>query len=555
MKSTLFLYLTTAFTTAILGLALAAPLLFRILGSFIRARSHSRRSLLLTRVAAEKSKEQHQASPSNSNGDEEWERISASVPSLNNGAAPPKNVDWDGIVGFFHPFCNAGGGGERVLWAAIRAIQERWPEAVCVVYTGDQDVDKSTILDRVSERFGITLYRPSVHFMYLTKRDYVLASTWPRFTLLGQSLGSVRLAWEAFNLLVPDVFMDTMGYAFAVGLCSFLFPDVPNGAYVHYPTISTDMLDNLGADGQGVNAGTGEGARGTVKKYYWHAFARLYGWIGGYIDVVMANSSWTRNHIKTLWGPWRRNSALSKKTARVQPIEVVYPPCAVENLTSAIHLTSESNRKPHILYIAQFRPEKNHQLILESFAKLLSSLPNDDSGSESSPKLHLVGSTRNASDRTHIYSLRILAKELQISDNVTFILDTPWDTIVSELKTASIGTNAMWNEHFGIGVVEYQAAGLIPVVNASGGPMLDIVVDIEDETSGKMSPTGYHASTADEYANAFRRALELDDREKMAMRKRARKSAMRFSEEAFREGWTRNMEVLVDMQVGRNGKN
>jgi hypothetical protein len=44
---------------------------------------------------------------------------------------------------------NAGGGGERVLWAAIRATQKRWPDAVCVVYTGDHDVDKAAILKRV----------------------------------------------------------------------------------------------------------------------------------------------------------------------------------------------------------------------------------------------------------------------------------------------------------------------------------------------------------------------------------------------------------------------
>lgn len=29
------------------------------------------------------------------------------------------------LVGFFHPYCNAGGGGERVLWVSIRAIQSR----------------------------------------------------------------------------------------------------------------------------------------------------------------------------------------------------------------------------------------------------------------------------------------------------------------------------------------------------------------------------------------------------------------------------------------------
>ena len=30
------------------------------------------------------------------------------------------------VVGFFHPYCNAGGGGERVLWIAIRALQLRY---------------------------------------------------------------------------------------------------------------------------------------------------------------------------------------------------------------------------------------------------------------------------------------------------------------------------------------------------------------------------------------------------------------------------------------------
>jgi alpha-1,2-mannosyltransferase len=28
-------------------------------------------------------------------------------------------------VGIFHPYCNAGGGGERVLWAGIKALQEK----------------------------------------------------------------------------------------------------------------------------------------------------------------------------------------------------------------------------------------------------------------------------------------------------------------------------------------------------------------------------------------------------------------------------------------------
>lgn len=45
-----------------------------------------------------------------------------------------------------------------------------------------------------------------VDFVFLRKRYLVEDSRYPAFTLLGQSLGSVLLAWEAWNQLVPDVF-------------------------------------------------------------------------------------------------------------------------------------------------------------------------------------------------------------------------------------------------------------------------------------------------------------------------------------------------------------
>ncbi len=35
-----------------------------------------------------------------------------------------KFPNYDVSIGFFHPFCNSGGGGERVLWSAIKIIQD-----------------------------------------------------------------------------------------------------------------------------------------------------------------------------------------------------------------------------------------------------------------------------------------------------------------------------------------------------------------------------------------------------------------------------------------------
>ena len=446
---------------------------------------------------------------------------------------------------------NAGGGGERVLWAAIRATQDRWPNAKCVVYTGDHDVTKDTILYRVKSRFNIHLYAPNITFLYLSKRDWVLASSWPRFTLLGQSLGSMILAWDAFSLVVPDIFVDTMGYAFALGLCRFLFPRVPTGAYVHYPTISTDMLESLDPNSatgsQGVNAGKGVGAQGTAKKIYWKLFAKIYSWVGSSVDVVMTNSSWTQAHVMSLWGPYRSHKNKS------DPIAVVYPPCAVRELEQEVEVSeaSEQKRWNDIIYIAQFRPEKNHQLIIQSFAEFLKS----KSKVSETARLVLVGSVRDDHDSKRVYQLRILVNELGIKDKVEFHLDASWPEILDWLRKASVGVNGMWNEHFGIGVVEYQAAGLISVVHDSGGPKLDIVVPLDGQPTGKFSSIscdhfmltrpGFHATTAEEFAEGFEKALSLPD--KLAVRLRARESAKRFTEEEFAKKWVSQMVRLLSL--------
>ena len=67
---------------------------------------------------------------------------------------------------------------------------------------------------------------------------------YPHFTMLGQSLGSVVLGVEALLAWVPSIYIDTMGYAATLPLFSYCGGSV-TGCYVHYPTISTDMLDRV----------------------------------------------------------------------------------------------------------------------------------------------------------------------------------------------------------------------------------------------------------------------------------------------------------------------
>ena len=39
---------------------------------------------------------------------------------------------------------------------------------------------------------------------------------------------------------------------------------------------------------------------------------------------------------------------------------------------------------------------------------------------------------------------------------------------------------SMWNEHFGISIVEMMAAGLVVIAHKSGGPLMDIITTCHD---------------------------------------------------------------------------
>ena len=66
--------------------------------------------------------------------------------------------------------------------------------------------------------------------------------------------------------------------------------------------------------------------------------------------------------------------------------------------------------------------------------------------------------------------------------------------------------------------------------------------------------TGFHATSADQFAAAFASALSLPAEETLAMRQRARDSAKRFTEEAFANRWVGEMQKLIELQRTRNKK-
>ncbi|KAJ7592987.1 mannosyltransferase [Mycena floridula] len=442
------------------------------------------------------------------------------------------------IVGFFHPYCNAGGGGERVLWTAIGSLQHDEPEIVSVVYSGDIDASKEQIIAKVKARFDISLDPQSLHFVFLRKRWLVEDATWPRFTMLGQSLGSMVLAWEAMLQLIPDLYIDTMGYAFTLPVVKFL-GGINVGAYVHYPTISTDMVRR-------VNSRRHLPAILTqAKLLYYRILMYYYALCLQTSSFLMANSSWTKNHVDSIlrrrdWPidiyhilpPQVYLGILLRLLAPSHPeplsAHIVHPSCPTDDMAK-FPLT---DRERVIVSIAQFRPEKDHKAQLLSFAELLKRHPEYKSGSDKPVKLVLIGGSRNEGDAARVKGLQDLSKSLGIDDQTQFIVNAPYPEMLSWLGRASIGFSTMVDEHFGINVVEFMAAGAIPVAHASAGPLLDIVVPFQG------GPTGYHAREPESFAEALHQALTLHPAEALAMRQRARACAVeKFSDVAFMREW------------------
>ena len=96
------------------------------------------------------------------------------------------------------------------------------------------------------------------------------------------------------------------------------------------------------------------------------------------------------------------------------------------------------------------------------------------------------------------------------------------------MATAAIHT--MWNEHFGISLVECMAAGCLMVAHRSGGPLRDIVREWEG------TQTGYLAESAEEFANCLLTVWDLVAGEREAMTGVARKSvSSRFSISSFEQ--------------------
>jgi alpha-1,2-mannosyltransferase len=196
----------------------------------------------------------------------------------------------------------------------------------------------------------------------------------------------------------------------------------------------------------------------------------------------------------------------------------------------------ETGRNLHLIVsIGQFRPEKDHKLQLLSLSHYLNKYP-----LERKLKLIMIGSCRGQEDKFRVESLRNFAvKDLALQEGIDFEfkIDCSKEEMDNLFEHALIGLHTMWNEHFGIGIVEMMARGLIVVAHNSGGPKSDIIHQGVD---------GFLASTDEEYATTFMEiSSRLNQTDLRSIRREAKKSIARFTEEEFGKKFVEAIQPLI----------
>lgn len=437
-------------------------------------------------------------------------------------------------IAFFHLYCSSGGGGERVLWHTIEALFKKHPNYTIYIYS-HKNIQNDTlrILRKVHELFKIDLISDQnlidrLEFVPLFFSPLIEAKRYPYLTLFCQNIGSILLACEAAYRLLPEVYLETIGFTFTLPI--FKLHRCTVITYVHYPTISSDMIQNVRT-----STHSSFNNREIFVKYpilrnakliYYRALAYCYGLAGRQANLVLVNSTWTQNHIKSLWNT---------------EAHVVYPPCDIDSFKTlrakrSLRRETATQYKPlNIVSIAQFRPEKNHDQQIEAFDIFLHKTEAFDS------RLTLYGGCRDDDDFKRVENLRELIHNMDSGPNIEIVVGASFQCLLEGMKDSEVALHTMKNEHFGIVLLECMAAGLIMVAHDSGGPKTDIIED---------GVNGFLANSEAEFAEKLVKISSMSNEERQKICENATKKSEQFSTQVFEE----RLLILLEPFLSKAGK-
>ena len=92
------------------------------------------------------------------------------------------------VIGFFHPNCDAGAGGEKVLWSAVAAVQRdrALSKNLIHIYSGSTLTPAQILNEKVLIRFGIKISPENLEFIQIDKESHTSLDPeqYPSFTMI-----------------------------------------------------------------------------------------------------------------------------------------------------------------------------------------------------------------------------------------------------------------------------------------------------------------------------------------------------------------------------------
>lgn len=408
-------------------------------------------------------------------------------------------------VTFIHPKCSDCGGGEKVLWLIIKSLldyKSNNGQTIKINIVATVPESAEIIRNQLKAKFGIDLTTPSsfVNEVEIIRiKSGGLLKPYPYLTMLFQILAQIVFSYDILTTVNSDLFIDTTGLPFTYLLLSLFGKKVC--AYVHYPFISIDMINDVKANVYGMHSRGVLSQFKTAKIFYYQIILFLYQLCGKCVSYAQCNSTWTYNHIAKVW----------KSTF----IDKLFPPCTTSRYKDCLNLQA---KRDVIVSFAQFRPEKNQEMQIRILEKLVRRGINVE--------LHMIGGVRNDDDKKLFARLEKMVIDKGLVNNVKMIANASLETIKEEFTIAKIGIHTMKDEHFGISIIEMMAAGLIVIAHNSAGAKEDIIVP------EKNLGVGFVVNTEDDYVNQIDSVLKNYNRFG-EMRRSALRQAESFSDESF----------------------
>ncbi|KAH7823818.1 putative glycosyltransferase family 4 protein [Monocercomonoides exilis] len=293
---------------------------------------------------------------------------------------------------------------------------------------------------------------------------------------------------------------------------------------------------------------------------YYHLVQNLYYSSLKVCDIMWVNSSWTKaRHVETIHEVENRKGLTNNDSfvSLSENLTVLYPPCdslqfiqqlvkkwnsnkySVAALPSSANVKEKSsssssssasvesdalafaqsrfiaenwfpppfadNRLPQIVSVGQFRPEKEHEKQVAIFSALYKKHPElkpkkaGEQGSEETAngvKLIMCGGLVKGME-WYVDNLKKEIEKEGLQDAIELRFNVPGEELRETLMNSMGAIHTMFEEHFGIVIVEMMASGAVPIVNPSGG-MFD---DVFDPAIKHTIKPGFTAVTPDEYAD------------------------------------------------------